>query len=197
LNHDWIVGTLNNDGVIDIAEGGVYEVTNTGLSGTNAGTITVKAGGAIKAGGSNLVNGSGLHVVIVGGEAYYDNVVLVGYSGSTSPIITLADESFSWNNEQYNLNGNATLNQNFRFAATSDTLTLTIATDKTLTIKALLLGSREGQKIDNTEGTITYDGGTNNFYVNGTSTAETPSNYVYTWTANAGGSSSYGWERPQ
>jgi hypothetical protein len=188
-------GEVNNEGTIEVPTGGVYNITNAGTSGTNNGTITIKAGGAIKAGGSNLVNGTGLHVVEVGGEAYYNDVVLVGYSGSTSPIITLANGSFSWNNEQYNLNGDATLNSAFRFAGTSETLTLKILSGKTLTIKNSLLGSIAGQKIDNTEGTITIgDGGTNNFY--GGSDSESPGSYIYIWTANVGGSGSAGWVRP-
>jgi hypothetical protein len=192
-------GTLNNSGEIEIPSGGVYELTNTGVSGTNTGTVTVKAGGAIKAGGSHTVDGSGLNIVEVGGEAYYNNNLLIGHSTSTSPIVELADGSFSWNNEQYNLNGNAALKSNFQFAPTSATLTLTIASGKTLTITALLVGSMAGQKIDNTKGgTITVSGGgTNNFYVNGTSSPETPGTSVYTWTANAGGSGNYGWERAQ
>jgi hypothetical protein len=191
-------GTIDNTGTIVVPSGGTYDITNTGLTGTNGGTIIVEAGGKIKAGGSNLVNGNGLHIIKKGGEAYYNNVVLVGDSGSSSPIVMLTDSDlaaeFSYNNAQYNLKSDATVTT-FQFAATSNTLTLTIASGKILTISGTVVGSVVGQKIVN-NGTITVSG-TSNFYENGNSTAESsPGAYTYTWVANAGGSASAGWERP-
>jgi hypothetical protein len=113
-----VAGTLTvaAGGAIDVEDGGTYVLEKTG-SGTNAGTITIKSGGETWGKGGSIA-GAGFTVVKQGGKAYLGTtektkVLIIGSTPTedgTDPVFELVSGSVAFNNTDYALDGEATLN---------------------------------------------------------------------------------------
>jgi cytoskeletal protein CcmA (bactofilin family) len=212
-----VTGALTNTGAATLAvDDGTLKVTGAI---NNTGAISIAATGILN-GGVNLT-GAGLTKVAENGTVCWnvdDAVPLVGAT-TEGIFVPSAAASFSFNNTQFVLDGEVTLEIDYSFDAAvrqliinydgslvTDGVTLTISNPPNPVVRyAIVAGADPGgganaPKIDlNVVGSgIDLDIGASNFYLDSANAAEVPvTTKTYTWNdTNAGGNAgTVGWER--
>jgi hypothetical protein len=217
-------GSLTVSTSVSLADSAALEVSgdyvlNNGVTGTNAGTVTVKSGGVIHNGTGISITG-GNNVVEAGGTVYFSGDVLFIGSGSHEAVFLLGPGAkFSFDKSGYELDGTAILNtgnndakDKFVIEATEHELKLT--ENSTLTVKSgiTLAVTRGGDGNRSTDPAVVGDTGARlivngildvsadtantNFYQYDGTTKElsTATGKTYTWATNLGGGGVTGWK---
>jgi hypothetical protein len=99
-------GSIVNNGSIDVK--GTYTLT-AGATGTNNGKVNIGNGAELHAGLGVRFDGTGTNEVTSGGAAFFDDDT-VPFIGGASAKFNLTVGTFTFNNDQYILNGEAELN---------------------------------------------------------------------------------------
>jgi hypothetical protein len=125
---------------IEVGTGATY-ILKSDASGTNEGTVTVKAGGTIYSGAPIAISGAGTNVVEGGGTVYFNDTgagdPFIGSITNGNAIFQVpAGSTFSYDNDKFIVDGSVTLNKYFLVSARDEQLQLTASS--TLTVKAEL-----------------------------------------------------------
>jgi hypothetical protein len=106
-----VSGSIVNNGNIDV--NGTYTLT-AGATGTNNGKVNIGATAELHAGQDVRFGGNGTNEVQAGGKVYFDDETypFIGTGSDTDAVFQLTGvgSTFTYNNDQYILNGTATLN---------------------------------------------------------------------------------------
>jgi hypothetical protein len=205
-------GITNNNttgGGIEV-NGGTVKATGATITNT-AGNITVENGGAVITNAAITFTAGKATVKGDTSRVAYDDTGTTNYVGPATGTFRLAaGAQFSYDADSYDVEaGIVTLAiatgvsplgtaKPLKVTGGGTPATLVIGTGVTLSLTNddALVGTAAGAKIDNTDvGASITGAGATKFFPAGSAT-ETPGHYVYTWTANAGNTSAFGWERP-